>query len=124
MAIIMHDESDAMFSWKGDSIEEYCDCILNALIQTKDDGKGHRPELVVYDGGYTNLLIREGKKAGVLFPKDGTIPDPISTENVEFKIFRTIIKHQLEGGETDKWNNIVNTCTRLSDDNFTRVHHL
>ena len=37
--------------------------------------------------------------------KDGTIPDPSSTENVGFKIFQTIIKHQLEGGETDKWKN-------------------
>ena len=32
VAVINHDESAAVFSWKGESIEEYWDCILNALI--------------------------------------------------------------------------------------------
>ena len=32
VAVITHDESIAMFPWKGDVIEEYWDCILNALI--------------------------------------------------------------------------------------------
>ena len=70
------------------------------------------------------LLIHEGKKADDLFLKDGNIPDPISTDNVEFKIVQTIIKHQLEGGETEKWNTIVNTCMRVSEETSTGVHHL
>ena len=32
VAVITHDESAAVFSWKGDILEEYWDCILNALI--------------------------------------------------------------------------------------------
>ena len=32
MAVITHDESDDVFSWRSESIEEYCKCILNALI--------------------------------------------------------------------------------------------
>ena len=32
VAAITHDESAAVFSWKGESLEEYWDCILNALI--------------------------------------------------------------------------------------------
>ena len=50
MDVIKHDESAAVFSWKGESIEEYWDCILNALIYPKDDGKGHITDLVVDDG--------------------------------------------------------------------------
>ena len=46
-------------------------------------------------------LSYEGKKAEELFLKDGTIPDHSSTENYDFKIVQTIIKRQLEGGETD-----------------------
>ncbi|KAL7534945.1 hypothetical protein ACHAWF_005005 [Thalassiosira exigua] len=38
------------------------------------------------------LLIHEGKKAEVAFSKDGTLPDPSSTDNEEFKIVLTIIK--------------------------------
>ena len=98
MAVITHDESAAVFSWKGESIEEYWDWILNALIYPEDDGKGHRPDLIVDERCDTNLLIHEGKNVEDLFLKCGTIPDPSSTENVEFKIVQIIIKRQLEGG--------------------------
>ena len=102
MAAITRDEYAAVFSWKGESIEEYWDCIMNALIWPKDDGKGHRPDLIVDDGGDMALLVHEGRKAEDLFFKDGTIPDPSYMDNAEFNIFQTIIKRQLEGGETDK----------------------
>ena len=94
------------------------------MIQPEDDGKGRRPDLVVYVGGDMTLLIHEGNKVKELFLKDVTIPDPISTDNAEFKIFQTIIKLQLEGEDTDKWNKIVNTCTGISEDTSTAFHHL
>ena len=59
------------------------------------------------------LLIHEVNKEEDLFLKDDNIPDPSSMENVEFKIFQTIIKRQLEGGDTDKWNKIVNTSVGI-----------
>ena len=62
MAVINHDESAAVFSWKGESIEEYWECIMNLLICTEDDCKGHRPEVTVYDGGDMTLIISELKK--------------------------------------------------------------
>ena len=94
------------------------------MIYPEDNDKGHRYDLIVYDGSDMTLLIHEGKKAEDLLIKDGTITDPISTENVELKIVQTIIKRQLEGGETDKWNKIVNTCMGVSEDTSTGVHHL
>ena len=124
MYFITHDEYAAVFSWKGESPKEYWYCILNALIQTEDDGKGHRPDLIADDGGDMILLIHEGRKAEDLFLKDGTIPDLISTDNADFKIVQTIIKRQLEGGETDKWKNIITTCVGFSEETFTGVHHL
>ena len=70
------------------------------------------------------LRIHEGKKSKYLFLKDGTIPDPRSMDNCEFKIVQTNIKHQLEGGETDKWNKIVKMCMGFSEETSTGVHHL
>ena len=122
--VIKDDESDAVFYLKGECLEEYWDCILNAFIQPEDDGKGLRPDLIVDDGGDMTLLIHEGNNAEELLLKDGTIPEPISTDNVEFEIFQTIIKRQLEGGETDKRNNIFNTCMEFSEETFTGVHNL
>ena len=96
--IITHDESAGVLSWKGESLEEYWGCILNALIYPDDDGECHKPDLVVYYGGDMNLLINKGMNSDDLFLKDGTIPDLRSTETSVFNIFRTIIKHQLEDG--------------------------
>ena len=56
--------------------------------------------------------------------KVGTIPDPRSTENVGFRIVQTILKRQLEGGETDNWNKIVNMCMGFSEEIFVGVHHM
>ena len=86
-------------------------------------------DLVKYLGQDDNPLhfrgdSLKGNKAEEFSLKDGTIPEPIPTENVEFKIVQTIIKRQLKSGETDKWNKTVNTCMRFSEEIFMGVHHL
>eukprot|EP00894_Picocystis_sp_ML_P003737 jgi/Pico_ML_1/54254/g4629.t1 len=48
--------------------------------------------MIVDDGGDATLLIHEGEKAEKLYSKDGTLPDPTSTDNAEFKIVLSIIK--------------------------------
>ncbi len=123
-AAIARDESAAVFAWKGESLEEYWECTLNAVTWPEDDGKGHGPDLIVDDGGDMTLLIHEGKKAEDLFLKDGTLPDPSSTDNAEFKIVLTIIKRLLEAGETDKWNKIATRCKGVSEETTTGVHRL
>ena len=51
-----------MFYWKGGSLKEYWDCVMNAFIWTEDDSKSQRPDLIVDDGVDMTLLIHEGKK--------------------------------------------------------------
>ena len=70
------------------------------------------------------LLVTEGKKAEEFILKEGNTPSPRSTENVESKIVQTIIKRQLEGRETVKWNKNVNTHMVVSKEISTGVHHL
>src|SRR5881275_381828 len=45
-----------VFAWKGESLEEYWDCTLDAI--SFPDGKG--PQLVVDDGGDVTLFIHKG----------------------------------------------------------------
>jgi adenosylhomocysteinase len=123
-AAIARDESAAVFAWKGESLEEYWECTLNALTWPEDDGKGHGPDLIVDDGGDVTLIIHEGKKAEDLFLANGTLPDPDSTDNAEFKIVLSIIKRLLEAGETDKWNKIAARCKGVSEETTTGVHRL
>ena len=56
--------------------------------------------------------------------KDGTLPDPASTDNAEFKIVLSIIKRLLEAGETDKWNSIAQRCKGVSEETTSGVHRL
>ena len=78
----------------------------------------------VDDRGDITLLFHEGEKVEDLFLKYVPIPDPIPTDNSGFKIFQTIIKRQLESGETYKWNKIVNTCMGVSEETSMEVHYL
>jgi len=125
-AAIARDESAAVFAWKGESLEEYWECTLNAVTWPEDDGKGHGMDIIVDDGGDMTLLIHEGKKAEDAFNESGgkILPDPSSTDNAEFKIVLTIIKRLLEAGETDKWNKIAKRCKGVSEETTTGVHRL
>ena len=91
------------------------------MIWLEDDSKGHRPDLIVDDGGDMTLLIYEVNKEDEFSIKDVTIPDPRSMDNAEFNIVQTIIKRQLESGEADKWNKIANTCMGFSEETSTVV---
>jgi len=123
-AAIARDESAAVFAWKGESLEEYWECTLSAITWPTDDGKGDGPDLIVDDGGDMTLLIHEGKKAEDVFAKDGTLPDPSSTDNAEFKIVLSIIKRLLESGVKDKWNKLAVRCMGVSEETTTGVHRL
>merc|ERR1711906_52642 len=123
-AAVARDGSAAVFAWKGETLDEYWECTLAAVTWPEDDGQGHGPDIIVDDGGDMTLLIHEGKKAEDLFLKDGTVPDPESTDNAEFKIVLTIIKRLLQAGETDKWNKIAARCKGVSEETTTGVHRL
>ena len=97
---------------------------MNALICPDNDGKGHISELIVDYCGDMNLLIHEGNKIEDLFLKDVTVPEPSFTNNSEFNIAQIIIQRQLEVGEMDKWNKIINICMGVSAETSTGVHHL
>src|ERR1043166_8246970 len=45
-----------VFAWKGETLEEYWDCTLDAITHPGELG----PELVVDDGGDVTLLIHKG----------------------------------------------------------------
>src|ERR1051325_9866527 len=45
-----------VFAWKGESLEEYWDCTLDAITHPGNKG----PELVVDDGGDVTLLMHKG----------------------------------------------------------------
>lgn len=112
-------EGTSVFAWKGESLEEYWWCTERAL--TWEDGSG--PDIIVDDGGDATLLIHEGFKSEIAYEKDGTLPDPNSTDNAEFKIVLQTIRDGLSKNPK-RWHNVVDKLVGVSEETTTGVHRL
>jgi len=122
-AAIARDGSAAVFAWKGETIEEYWECTLNAITWPSDDGKGDGPDIIVDDGGDMTLLIHEGYKAEIEYEKNGTLPDPSKFDNAEIKCVMSIIARELPKNPK-KWHQIAERCKGVSEETTTGVHRL
>ena len=122
-AAIAASESAAVFAWKGETLEEYWECTLKACTWNTDDGKGTGPDIIVDDGGDMTLMIHEGVKAEEAYEKDGTLPDPTSTDNEEMQIVLTILARELPKSPK-KWRQLAERCVGVSEETTTGVHRL
>merc|ERR1712025_432552 len=109
----------AVFAWKGETLEEYWWCTEQCL--TWEDYPG--PDLIVDDGGDATLLIHKGKEFEEKFAKDGTLPDPESTTNAEFKCVLQTIKDSIQQDKT-KWSRMAKVVKGVSEETTTGVHRL
>lgn len=112
-------DSAAVFAWKGETLEEYWWCTEQSL--SWENGEG--PDMIVDDGGDATLLIHEGEKAEKLYAKDGTLPDPSSTDNAEFKIVLSIIKEGLPK-DPQRWTRMAKRMVGVSEETTTGVKRL
>jgi len=111
--------TSAVFAWKGETIEEYWWCTERAL--TWPDGQG--PDIIVDDGGDATLLIHEGFRYEQKFEKDGSLPDPTSTDNVEMIQVLTIIRNSIQKNPK-RFHSIVERLVGVSEETTTGVHRL
>merc|ERR1719161_2995147 len=118
-AAIAKAQTASVFAWKGETLEEYWWCTEQML--TWPNGVG--PKMLVDDGGDATLLIHEGKKAEEKYAKDGSLPDPASTTNVEFKCVLTTIRNSIQK-DAKKWTNIAAQIKGVSEETTTGVHRL
>lgn len=121
-AAIARDGSAAVFAWKGETLEEYWECTLNAITWPMDD-KGDGCDMIVDDGGDMTLLIHEGVKAEKKYAEDGSLPDPATTDNAEFKIILALIARELPKQPT-KWQRLAARMVGVSEETTTGVHRL
>jgi len=103
-----------VFAWKGETLEEYWDCTLDAV--TFPGGKG--PQLVVDDGGDVTLLIHKGYEL-----EQGS--DWVDTESASHE--EQIIKNLLKRVAKERpgfWTNVVKDWKGVSEETTTGVHRL
>ncbi|WP_454829215.1 adenosylhomocysteinase [Pseudoxanthomonas wuyuanensis] len=104
-----------VFAWKGESLEEYWDCTLDAL----NFGNGKLgPQLVVDDGGDVTLLIHKGYE---LENGSDWINTPSSSH--EEQVIKNLLKrvHQERPGY---WTDVVKDWKGVSEETTTGVHRL
>jgi adenosylhomocysteinase len=103
-----------VFAWKGETLEDYWWCTLQAL--TFENGLG--PQLIVDDGGDATLLVHRGFKA----ENDPSILDE-PTDNKELQIINNLLKEELKN-DPQKWHKIVKEWKGVSEETTTGVHRL
>ncbi|MCX7955055.1 MAG: adenosylhomocysteinase [Bacteroidales bacterium] len=107
-------EGIPVFAWKGETLEEYWWCTLQAL--TFPDGNG--PTSIIDDGGDATLLVHWGYKA----ENDPTFLDSPS-ESKDEEIIKKLLKEQLKEDPT-KWHRMVKNIRGVSEETTTGVHRL
>ena len=102
-----------IYAWKGESLEEYWECTLQAL-----NFPAGGPSLIVDDGGDATLLVHRGYRA----EGDPSILDE-PTENRELEIVNAVLRRQLER-HPRFWHDMVADIQGVSEETTTGVHRL
>jgi len=108
-----------VFAWKGETLAEYWWCTEQMLTVPGSDGC----DLLVDDGGDATLLIHKGKEFEEKFAKDGSLPDPSSTDNPEFKCVLQVLRDSIQVDKT-KYTRMAAKCQGVSEETTTGVHRL
>ncbi len=107
-----------VFAWKGETLEEYWDCTLRALIWPDQDG----PTLIVDDGGDATLLIHRGRAFEAEFAQTGKVPT-ICRDNEEIETVDKLLVKQLKQ-DPQCWHKIAERMVGVSEETTTGVHRL
>ncbi len=113
-AAAIADDGIPVFAWKGETLEQYWECTLQALSFNGTSG----PTLIVDDGGDATLLIHRGVEA----ENDPTILNE-PTDNRELQIINEILKRQL-GRDPEFWQKMSSSIRGVSEETTTGVHRL
>jgi len=103
-----------VFAWKGETLEEYWECTLDALTHPGMRG----PELIVDDGGDATLLIHKGVEM-----EDGSnwVDSPGANHEEQ------VIKDLLKKTRTERpgfWKKVASEWRGVSEETTTGVHRL
>src|SRR6185503_7715279 len=103
-----------VFAWKGETLEEYWDCTLDAVTHPNQSG----PQLVVDDGGDVTLLIHKGYQ---FEEGDKWVNSPSGSHEED------VVKYLLKRVGKERpgfWHKIVKDWRGVSEETTTGVHRL
>jgi len=112
--------TSTVFAWKGETLPEYWWCTEQMMTVPGADGC----DFLVDDGGDATLLMHKGKELEEKFAKDGSIPDPASTDNAEFKCVLSVLRDSIKSADKTKYTRMAAKCKGVSEETTTGVHRL
>jgi adenosylhomocysteinase len=104
-----------VFAWKGETLEEYWWCTEQML--TWPDGEG--PNMILDDGGDATMLVQKGTE----YEKAGAVPDPVTAESEEFRVFLTLLQKSV-AADPQKWTKVGQGIKGVTEETTTGVHRL
>ena len=105
-----------VFAWKGETLEEYWWCTVEALVWP--DGSG--PTLIVDDGGDATLFVHKAAE----FDKAGKVPAfDAATEPAEWGVILEQLRAELKA-RPGVWPKIAAGIKGVSEETTTGVHRL
>ncbi|MBT4995067.1 MAG: adenosylhomocysteinase [Hellea sp.] len=117
-AAAIADTGVPVFAWKGESLEEYWWCTMQAL--TWPDGSG--PDLIVDDGGDATMLIHKGYALEEFYEKNNYVPE-VTTKVEEEIVVEKLIREVLEKSPSH-WRDVAKNIIGVSEETTTGVHRL
>jgi len=107
-----------VFAWKGETLEEYWKCALDAL----NFGKNLGPNLIVDDGGDATLLIHKGYQLEEYYNRNHKLPKISSSVQEEIIIEKLLQKFHKKN--PNYWHTIVPDIVGVSEETTTGVLRL
>ncbi len=105
-----------VFAWKGETLEEYWWCTVEALLWP--DGQG--PSLIVDDGGDATLFVHKAAQ----FDREGSVPAfDANNEPAEWGIILDRIREELKT-RPGVWPKVAAAIKGVSEETTTGVHRL
>src|SRR6516164_9701954 len=105
----------AVYAWKGETLEEYWWCTLQALSWPE----GQAPNMILDDGGDATLLVHKGAE----FERAGAVPDPVSADSDEFRIVLGLLQRSLEE-DSQRFTRMAAEIKGVTEETTTGVHRL
>jgi adenosylhomocysteinase len=104
-----------VFAWKGETLEEYWWCTLQAL--TWPDGEA--PNMILDDGGDATLFVHKGAE----YEAAGAVPSASTGDNEEWLVILDQLRNSL-ADHPGKWTKAVETIKGVTEETTTGVHRL
>ena len=104
----------SVFAWKGETLEDYWQCTLDALTHPGAQG----PQLVVDDGGDATLLIHKGYE---LENGDHWVDSP--SHSHEEQVIKNLLRRVAQE-RPGFWHEVVRDWKGVSEETTTGVHRL